>query len=47
MKNETRNTVPADLPSRRDFILGGSVLGLGAAATGLVGCSEAGPEQRR
>ena len=42
MKDETRNAVPADLPSRRDFILGGSVLGLGAAATGLVGCSEAG-----
>jgi len=42
MKNEARNTLPADLPSRRDFMLGGSVLGLGAAATGLVGCSEAG-----
>ena len=41
MKNKG-SMPPVDLPNRRDFIRGGSVLGLGAAASGLVGCSASG-----
>ena len=39
--DETATGSGMSLPSRREFIVGGSALGIGAAAIGLVGCSAA------